>query len=74
MIEKLEKKYHIHIRDDSFYDPFTNRHLTRYKIFTADGCNWENGLSYRGLLKECREHGRTFINIYEKTVGGAEYA
>ncbi len=66
MIERMEQKYGIAIRDDSFYDPLTMRELKRYKIYTADGCLWENGLTFRGLQAECRQHGAAFQKIAEK--------
>ena len=62
-IEMMEQKYGIKIRDDSFWHPLKQKFLKRYKIFTADGCQWENGLSYRGLQKECRQWGATFKAI-----------
>ena len=63
MIEQMEKKYHIVIRDDSFYSPFTKRTVKCYRIYTADGCPWENGLTFRGLQAECRKYGDTFKAI-----------
>lgn len=63
MIKKMEKKYGIRIADDSFYNPMTGKYSKRYRIYTADGCPWENGLSYRGLQAECREYGDTFKRI-----------
>lgn len=63
MIEKMEEKYGIRIVDDSFVHPLTGRFYKRYKIYTADGCPWENGLSFRGLQAECRQHGNTFLKI-----------
>ena len=63
MIAKMEQKYGIAICDDSYYDPFTMRELKRYKIYTADGCQWENNLTFRGLQAECRQHGDTFKQI-----------
>lgn len=66
MIERMEKKYGIKIVDDSFYHPLTGRYYKRYKIYTADGCKWENGLTFRDLQKECREYGEEFIKIYNR--------
>lgn len=65
VIEKMEQKFGIRIRDDSFWDPVKQRFLKRYKIYTADGCPWENGLSFRGLQAECRKYGNTFSKIAE---------
>lgn len=66
MIEKMQKKYGITIVDDSFYNPLTDKFCKRYKIYTADHCKWENGLTFRGLQKECREYGDVFIEIARK--------
>lgn len=68
MIEQMEKKYDIRIRDDSFWHPLDHKYYKRYKIYTADGCLWENGLSFRGLQAECRENGDKFKKISEKYV------
>lgn len=62
-IERLEQKYGIKVRDDSFWNPVSQRYVKRYRIYTADGCPWENGLSYRGLFKECRECGESMLSI-----------
>lgn len=47
-IRYLEGKYGIKVIDDSFYNPFIKKWRKLYKIYTADGCLWENGLTYRG--------------------------
>ena len=63
MIKQMERKYNITIVDDSFYSPLSNKLVKQYKIYTADGCLWENGLSFRGLQAECREFGEAFKRI-----------
>ena len=70
MIERMEKDYHIGICDDSFYNPLTQKTYKRYKIYTADGCRWENGLTFRGLQAECREYGDKFKKIVESMIRG----
>lgn len=65
-ITKMEKKYGITIRDDSFYNPTTGKTVECYRIYTADGCPWENGLTFRGLQAECKQHGDEFISIAKK--------
>lgn len=64
-VRKMEIKYGINIVDDSFFDPWTNKYNKRYKIYTADGCSWENGLTFRGLQAECKKYGDAFIEIAE---------
>lgn len=63
MFDKLESYYKIHILDDSFQDPFTNKLVKQYSIVTADGCIWEKGLSYRALQKECSKYKYEFHSI-----------
>lgn len=66
MIKKMEEKYHIHIVDDSFYSPLSGKFHKRYRIYTADGCQWTNGLTFRSLQSECKEYGDTFKRIASK--------
>ena len=63
MIERMEQKYGIRIRDDSFWNPLTGKYCKQYKIYTADGCLWENGLSFRSLQIECKMYGDKFQRI-----------
>lgn len=64
-ISQIEKKYHIVVCPDNFWNPLSNRMEKRYKMFTLDGCPWENGLSYKGLLKECEMYKNLFLKIKE---------
>lgn len=66
MIKQMERKYNITIVDDSFYSPLSNKLVKQYKIYTADGCPWENGLTFRGLQAECKQYGDEFISIAKK--------
>lgn len=63
MIERLEKKYGIKIVDDSYYSLFYRRYLRRYKVYTADGCEWENNMTWARLLAMLREDGECLIVI-----------
>jgi hypothetical protein len=67
MIKRLEEKYGIHIADDSFYSPLTGKFYKRYRIYTVDGCQWENGLTFRGLQAECKKYSDTFKKIASAT-------
>ena len=62
----MEKKYGIVIREDSFYSPLIGKRGKCYRIYTADGCPWENGLTFRGLQAECKQYGDEFISIAKK--------
>ena len=63
MIDRLEKKYGIKIVDDSFWSPLKGKFVKCYKMYSADGCLWENGLSLDGIKKECGEWGKELVQI-----------
>ena len=64
---QLEKKYGIAIRDDSFYNVITHRWVKMYKIFSADGCQWENGLrTIKAVEAECKRYADALLNIKER--------
>lgn len=69
-IKQLEDKYGIYIHLNPFHDPITLEPKARYKIYTADGCPWENGLTYgltyKGLFAECRKYAKVFAEIRGK--------
>ena len=58
----LEKKYGIKVCDDSYYNPL-GRLVKRYKMYAADGCSWENGLTRDGVKKECERWADALISI-----------
>ena len=54
--KQLEKEYGIKIVDDSYYNPYSGRMVKQYRIYSADGCQWENGLkTLDAVRKECEE-------------------
>ena len=63
---RLEKKYGIKVFKDEIYNPFTGRMKMRYKIYSADGCPWENGLTKAGVKKECEKYGEKLLKIKER--------
>ena len=61
---QLEKKYGITIADDTFYSPRRSKFVKAYKIFSADGCPWENGLStLKAIEKECEQWEDALLDI-----------
>lgn len=54
----LEKIYGVKIVKD-----WNNGTKQFYKMYTADGCQWENGLTLRGLNEECERWGEKLIAI-----------
>ena len=67
-IRYLEEKYGITVTNDSFINPLTGKYQKRYKIYTADGCLWENGLTYRGLQQEIKASANIFLQIKANTL------
>ena len=63
MIERLEKKYGIKIEDDSYWHPLQQRWVKRYKVYTADGCEWENNMTWKRLLAMIREDKQYLLEI-----------
>ena len=59
-IERLEKKYGIKVRKD-FFSWESNKQL--YKMYSADGCPWENGLTLKGLREECKRWEKELFEI-----------
>ena len=59
----LEKKYGIKVVDDSFYSPLSGRFVKCYKMYSADGCPWENGLSREGVKRECEKWAKELLEI-----------
>ena len=67
-IKSYESKYGITITNDSFTNPLTGNYQKRYKIYTTDGCLWENGLTYRGLQQEIKTSRDKFLQIKANTL------
>ena len=63
MLEKLEKKYGIKIVDDSYWNPLQQKYLKRYRVYAADGCEWENNMTWKRLLAMLREDADRLIEI-----------
>lgn len=64
---QLEKTYGIRIADDSFVNPINGRYVKAYKMYSADGCPWENGLrSLKAVEAECKEYSKQLLAIKAK--------
>lgn len=61
-IATLEKMYGVKIVKDFCYD---GKQL--YKMYSADGCPWENGLTLKGLNAECEAWSAALLDIKAKT-------
>ena len=61
---QLEKRYGIRIADDSYYNPYTFKWVKGYRIYTADGCQWENGLrTIKDVARECERWADAILKI-----------
>ena len=61
---QLEKKYGIYIEDDSYYHPLGNRFVKQYRMYAADGCQWENGLrTIKAVEAECKQWELELLSI-----------
>jgi len=67
-IKRLEDKYGIKVVDDSFYNPLTKKWYKLYKMYSADGCPWENGMTYNELQAECKKNAKALLEIKENTI------
>ena len=66
---QIEKTYGVKIRDDSFYNPRTGKSVKQYRIYSADGCQWENGLrSMADVERECKEWASELKEIAGKSM------
>ena len=62
MKRRLEKKYGVHI----VWDYWTNE----YKLYSADGCLWENGLkNLKSVEHECEEWAMQLCAIRDNVKG-----
>lgn len=65
-IKRLEEKYGIKVVGDSFYNPLTKEYHKLYKMYSANGCWWDNGLTYNELQAECEKNTEVLLKIKEE--------
>ncbi len=62
--KSLEKRYGVTIADDSYWNPLSGKYVKQYKMYSADGCLWENGLTtIKAVEEECRRYGDHLLHI-----------
>lgn len=61
--EQLKTKYGVTIMDDSYIHPLSGKTIKLYRMYSADGCPWEKGLTLRQVQKECRNNADALIRI-----------
>lgn len=63
----LEKKYGIKVRVDGIriegYANGTQKTFPLFKIYSADGCPWENGLKRKQVKEECEKWSEELLKI-----------
>ena len=59
----LEAKYGVKVVSEGHYFTLDGRSVETFKMFTADGCCWEKGLSRAGVKKECEEWSAQLLDI-----------
>ena len=65
----LEEKYGITIVSEGYYlDPFNGKRIETFKMYSADGCPWEKGLSRDGVKRECELWAKSLLKIKENTI------
>ena len=63
-IKALEKKYHVHIDKDYYTGPYYDTQLKEsFKIYSMDGCKWDNVNGYRSLVKTLAEDREALLKI-----------
>lgn len=50
-IKNLEKRYHVVITRDTFFDPLSRRECEDFHIYSKDGCCWDKVIGYRSLIR-----------------------
>ncbi len=64
MFKALEKKYGVKVVSEGFfYNPLTGKSVETFKMYSADGCCWEKGLSRKGVKAECEKWGKELLEI-----------
>jgi len=63
----LEKKYGITVVSEGFHwNDFFRKRIETFKMYSADGCPWEKGLSRKGVKMECEKWANTLLDIKSK--------
>ena len=63
MFKGLEARYGIQVVSEGYHVNLAGKSVETFKMFSADGCCWEKGLSRAGVKKECEEWGAQLLNI-----------
>lgn len=60
----LEKKYGIKVvSEGTHYNSLTGRSFETFKMFSADKCCWEKGMSRKNVKAECEKWAKQLLEI-----------
>ena len=60
----IENKYGVKVISEGYYySPWLNKSVETFKMYTADGCCWEKGLSRVGVKKEVETWKKQLLEI-----------
>lgn len=60
----IERKYGVKVMSEGHHwNPMTGRSVETFKMYSADGCCWEKGLSRKGVKAECEEFAKSLLAI-----------
>jgi len=64
----IEKKYGVKVVSEGHhYDIYACKSIETFKMYSADGCCWEKGLSRKGVKAECERWAEHLIAIKNNT-------
>lgn len=64
VIERLEKKYGITVVSEGHhFNIYTNRAVETFRVYSADGCCWDKGLTRKGLQAMCKNDHEALLSI-----------
>ena len=59
----VESKYGVTVRSEGFHMNRSGKRVETFKLYSADGCLWQNGLSRKGVKAECEEWAKQLLSI-----------
>lgn len=60
----IEKKYGVKVVSEGYhYNMYLGKSVETFKMYSADGCCWEKGLSRKGVKAECEKWSKELISI-----------
>ena len=63
----IEKKYGVKVVSEGYhYSMAQGKSIETFKMYSADGCCWDKGLSRKGVKKECEEWADGLLEIKRK--------